>query len=376
MELTHSYIYGIIVIEVMYLEKTAKKDGKKALSGPIVNNLNDSYIVTKSRPIMLMRDVPFVLGELKVLDTYLSRINPKEPSATTVRFTKEEYEDLMGIERMHAKRLNKYVTSLQAKVVTVPDKTAKKGWRNYSLFDESSFEQDDNGQWWIDLSCTPKAKKLFFNVKGVGYIRYQLKNVLPLVSKHSVFLYIYLLDNRFRASWSVSLQELREKWLHCNSEFYAANYRNFKQDILDKALAEVNEKTDLGFKYTTIKTGRKVTSIKFTLVRDETDVPELPDADEEQFTLFDEPSYDDASDPVLMFADALPDSLTYEQVKELAGYAYDHVPYDPRNPLPRDNRVADYLRRKTLQMNSYSSTKEKVKSPYNWLKKAIMQNWE
>ena len=44
----------------------------------IVNGLDGSYIVEKSRPLMLMKTVPFSLGELKVLDTYLSRINAEK----------------------------------------------------------------------------------------------------------------------------------------------------------------------------------------------------------------------------------------------------------------------------------------------------------
>ena len=38
-------------------------------------NLQDTHLVQKSEPLLLMRTVPFELGELKILDTYLSRIN-------------------------------------------------------------------------------------------------------------------------------------------------------------------------------------------------------------------------------------------------------------------------------------------------------------
>ena len=247
---------------------------KKAVKPPIVNGLEDDYIVEKSRPLMLMKEVPFALGELKVLDTYLSRINARDPEATTVRFSKEEYEDLMGIERMRPERLGKYVDSIMQKIITVPDEKASGGWRKYTLFCMSECGKDENGQWWIDLSCTLEAKKLFFNLEGIGYIRYQLKNVLPLTSKYSVLLYIYLLDNRFRKSWEISLGELRNTVFRCNSQFYAENFKNFKQDILEKSIKEINEKTDLTFEYESVRVGRAVGKIKFKLIKDEVVLPE------------------------------------------------------------------------------------------------------
>lgn len=248
----------------------AKKPAKKV----IVGNLSEDKVVEKSLPLAFMASVPFLLGELKVLDTYLSRINARDPEANTVRFLKEEYEELMGIERMRPERLNKYVKSMMSKVVTIRDPFKQGKITNYTLFEESVLDKDEKNQYYVDLTCTRTAKKLFFNIEKIHYIQYRLKNILPLNSKHSVFLYVYLLNNRYRRTWVVDLKELRERWLYCDSTFYANNYKEFRRDILDKALKEVNEKTDLNFKYTAVKTGRNVTAIKFTLVRDNTALPE------------------------------------------------------------------------------------------------------
>ena len=50
----------------------ARKDKK---TNEIVGSLDPKYLVQKSDPLVLMRSVPFSLGELKILDTYISRIN-------------------------------------------------------------------------------------------------------------------------------------------------------------------------------------------------------------------------------------------------------------------------------------------------------------
>lgn len=341
------------------MAKTKKKP-------PIVGVPVEAHYVEKSRPLMLMKEVPFALGELKVLDTYLARINARDPEATTVRFSKEEYEDLMGIERMRPERLEKYLKSMMSKTVMIPDTTAKKGFRVYTLFDEAVCEPDDNGQWWIDLSCTTKAKKLFFDIDSIGYIQYQLKNVLPLASKYSVLLYIYLRDNRFRAKWEISLDKLREDVFRCASKYYAKTYKDFKRDILDKAIIEVNRETDLTFEYTPIKSGRKVTGIEWRLIKDEF----LPPEPEQ---LPGQMSVDDVDDDETLPFDVLPETFTPEQKTLLVTMAYKNVPYNPADILPRAHRVHDYL---LHLMRLMKASKNPVKSPFNWLKAAIENDYK
>ncbi len=368
---------------------------KKAVKPPIVNGLDDDYIVEKSRKLVLMKEVPFALGELKMLDTYLSRINARDPEATTVRFTKEEYEDLMGIERMRPERLGKYVDSMMGKVITVPDENLKGGWRKYTLFDYSECDQDENGQWWIDLSCTTKAKALFFNLEGVGYIRYQLKNVLPLASKYSVLMYIYLLDNRFRKSWEVSLAELRQRVFRCESDFYADNFKNFKQDILDKALKEVNAKTDLTFEYETVKLGRKVSKIKFNLVKDEVTLPEIPAnvpptyealpenaGDEyEQLEMFDSDERELREELCPGFEEEIFAEFTLDELRALKDLSWSKADQDDIDRhyevlndrvLAKQYAVTDYIRRKVLLCNAQ---KEKVVHRYKFIRKAVEEDW-
>ena len=374
---------------------------KKATTSPIVNGLDDTHIVEKSRPLMLMKEVPFELGELKVLDTYLSRINARDPESTTVRFRKEEYEDLMGIERMRPERLNKYVTALQGKTVRVPDSTARNGWRNYNLFDETGFEQDENGQWWVDICCTSKAKKLFFNLKEIGYIQYQLKNILPLTSKYSVLLYIYLLANRYRKSWEISVEELRIGVFRCFAERYK-EYKFFNQEILKKAITEVNEKTDLTFAYESIRVGRPVKKIKFNLIKDEVVLPEpsaparpqLPARAEEsgeeyeQFDLFglggDKLTAEERGERQAIcegFQYSLYDEFTVGQLTELYELSKEHVDKTQLFDLVKefgtqkaamDSLIEPYIQRKIWLCNSQTKP---VVHRYSFVKRAVAEDW-
>lgn len=363
---------------------------QKTTKEPIMNGLEETHIVEKSRPLMLMRDVPFNLGEFKVLDTYLSRINARDPSACAVRFSKDEYEDLMGIERMHPKRLNKYVGAMHGKYVTVPDETARGGWRNYSLFDESAFEQDENGQWWVELCCTQKAKDLFFNIDKIGYVRYQLKNILPLTSKYSILLYLYLLDNRFRYQWTISIDELKNSVLRATEPMYD-EFKYLNQRILKKSLIEVNEKTDLHFEHQLIRTGKRVTGIQFTLIKDKTALP-AGAVDPSQMTIDDVLSEEDKEYELDIlrdkrgeicsgFEDEIFAEFTDEQLTELRSLAWNMV--DP-DEVEREKHilgdmvmakgfvVAGYIRQKILMCNAKG---KEVKSRYGYIKGAVADDW-
>ena len=56
------------------------------------NGLNGNNIVQKSTPLQSLWKSSLGLGEFKVLDTYLSRIDSHHPERRTVKFSKEEFE--------------------------------------------------------------------------------------------------------------------------------------------------------------------------------------------------------------------------------------------------------------------------------------------
>lgn len=227
----------------------------------IKGNLDQRYWVQKSDPLVLMRSVPFSLGELKVLDTYISRINAADDSRTTVIFTKDEYEELMGISKINAEVLKKHAEGLLGKIVTLemPDKSFLK----FVLFTAAYYHLDDCGVPVIELSCSPQAKDLFFCIGKYHYFKYALENVINLTRKASYLLYLHILTNRFRGEWEIELNELRDDILDCKGQESYQAFKEFKRAVLDPAVKEVNKKTDCHFTYEAIKRGRKVAQIKF-----------------------------------------------------------------------------------------------------------------
>ena len=61
--------------------------------------LNENNLVSKSKTIIDLKNLDLNLQELKVLDVYLSKINPKNIDTAKVRFTKKEYCKMVPIRR-------------------------------------------------------------------------------------------------------------------------------------------------------------------------------------------------------------------------------------------------------------------------------------
>jgi plasmid replication initiation protein len=314
-----------------------------------------------------MRTVPFSLGELKILDTYISRINAADESRTTVIFTKEEYEELMGITSVDYRTLKKYTEGMLGKVVTL--EMPNKSFLQFVLFTAAYYHLDDYGVPIIELSCSPQAKDLFFCIGKYHYFKYALENIIDLTRKSSYLLYIYILPNRYRGSWTISLDELRDKVLDCKGRESYHAFKEFKRAVLDPATKEINEKTDCHFDYEIVKRGRKVTEIRFIYhSNNDIDIPE-------QLTLFDEPLGDETTDE--------PDETKYSN--ELLAFLAESC--DNRFSEPEMQVIFDIVReiiptvgdrierynflRKKYNELMLQESKRTIKHPFEYFKKML-----
>lgn len=234
---------------------------KNAKTAEITGKLDPKYWVQKSDPLVLMRSVPFSLGELKILDTYISRINASDDTRRTVIFTKEEYEELMGLTCANYRALEKHTKGMLGKVVEL--EMPNDEYLQFVLFEQARYRKDEYGKPIIELTCTSTAKDLFFCIGKYHYFKYALENVVNLTRKASYLLYLHILTNRYRGEWTISLNELRDTVLDCKEQKSYQEYKIFKNRVLEPAVKEVNEKTDCHFEYEALKRGTRVIKIRF-----------------------------------------------------------------------------------------------------------------
>lgn len=234
----------------------------KTITG--IARIPDDMLVQKSLPLFGLWRSKLTLAEFKILDTYLARIDSHKPNKRIVRLEKGELEQLLGVKKINTPELKERLKHLMESVVEVNEPTKTKAFRFVSLFEQAECEQDEYGLWQIDLECTQRAMKYFFNVENLGYLRYKLRCVVALTSRYSYILFAYLESNRFRRSWEITVDELKQI-LHCEDEETYREFKRFNDRLLKRCYKELTEKTECQFTYEPIKKGRIVRTIRFTV---------------------------------------------------------------------------------------------------------------
>lgn len=223
---------------------------------------NCKFLVQKSNPLQSLSETKMTLAEFKILDAYLSKIDSHKPEERSVTFEKGELESLLGVTQIKNKDLSNRIDNL-FKVVTIQDPDKPNKFTKIALFSCAERTQGDDGLWTIKLACSPEAMEYIFNIESIGYLRYRLKNVVNLTSRYSYILYLYLESNRFRGSWTMSLDDLK-KMLCCTADTYS-EYKRFNDLVLKKCQKELSQKTDIDFDYVALRRGRKVSGIQFII---------------------------------------------------------------------------------------------------------------
>ena len=113
----------------------------------------------------------------------------------------------------------------------------------------------------IEASFNEDLKPFLFNITK-GFTQYPACRSYELRSKYSKYLYDYFSSVSYKGQQTITL-EYFSKYL-CPNEYEA--FKSIKQKILDVAVSEINEKTDLIVSYEPIKqNSRKTTHLFFTV---------------------------------------------------------------------------------------------------------------
>lgn len=229
--------------------------------------LDENNLISKSRPLLEIRNSGYNMGEFKLLDTYLSRINPLNPETARVVFTKEEYCSLLGVEscKIRTKQLSKYTSHFLGNIVTLPRPDGKQGYIQKPLFTLAEYDED-NQEIVLECNSDPQIFNMFFNIENIGYVKYILRNTLHFKSMYSFKLFMLIKSKQPATEFAMTLEELKAKL-----EAIAPRYEEFKffnAEVLKKAHQEISsDNTDMYFEYEPLHRGRIVTAIKFKNIR-------------------------------------------------------------------------------------------------------------
>ena len=122
----------------------------------------------------------------------------------------------------------------------------------------------------LEIEFSQKLLVYLLEIKD-KYLKYDIKNIMSLSSKYTIRLYKFLKDNleknsRYgnKAELKLSINKFREI-LEIPRSYQYGNSSGIKFRILEKAKTELEKNTNIIFEYDEIKTGRKVTHLKFLI---------------------------------------------------------------------------------------------------------------
>lgn len=201
--------------------------------------------------------------EQRVILTMISFIKQDDSDFKPYIFTVKDFAALVGItDKDIYGRVKEVTKSLVGRRITIKESD---GDLHISWLSSAKY-YDGEGR--VELSFDPKLKPYFFALKH-EFTRYQLKNTIRLKSVYSVRIYELLKQYQGIGSRFLDLGDLRS--ILGISEDTFKLYGHFKATVIDRAQREL-KKTDIGFRYVPIKTGRRVTGIEFDIFNNESAV--------------------------------------------------------------------------------------------------------
>jgi plasmid replication initiation protein len=185
--------------------------------------------------------------------------------------------DVLEIERKNWKWLGRQLKELQTKLISIQDDND--GMEYVSLISYFKINtKDDTVEYRFD-----KAMKPFLLQLQKNFTKLSLEKILNFDSSYTIRLYEIIeqkaallkkYNNKKLINFEIELDELKEilvgeynpKTDKIEIKKSYSFFGSFKQKVLDVAYTELKLKGDYYFEYKPIKTGRKITSILFTIM--------------------------------------------------------------------------------------------------------------
>jgi len=218
--------------------------------------MDKNYLVNKSNSL-ITANYDLSLQEQKLILTLASTVQPSDEDFKEYEFKIKDFMELLEIKNNSGYAEVKQMTkSLMRKVFEIREgkDTVQMAWFSSVRYRE--------GEGIVILKFDNCLKPYLLQLKEF-YTSYKLENILSLKSKYALRLYEIMKCNDFRKSFKIELDEFK-RILGITEKSYSV-YQNVKNKVILQAQKELSTKTDISFEFEEIKTGRKVTSLKFII---------------------------------------------------------------------------------------------------------------
>lgn len=221
------------------------------------------YVVYKSNQIVQKSRYELSLSQLKMVCYICSKIKPEDvkdgkPPQLVYDVNMKEYAELCGLTTG-----GKYYENTKAVLQSLRDMSV---WITLEDGTETTVSwikkpYINRGKGTIRIELDEDMIPYLFDIQK-NFTVYELVNVLMMKSQYSIRLYELLKSYKNLVVKKIELDELY-RMLMIDKNPYYKKYTNFRRTILEKAVEEINEFTDLNVTYSPIKIGRSIKIIEF-----------------------------------------------------------------------------------------------------------------
>jgi len=201
--------------------------------------------------------------EVKFIALAVAQISREDTNFNTYSIKVSDIEEFTHAKQDKDKLIKKFAFNLLSKPFQVATNT---GWIVFNWFSSIEYKR---GEARIECRVDDKLKPYLLELQG-HFTKYQLGNIAQMRSVYAIRIYQMLnqYDVKLRGRFITDLQALQEQLQVPKS---LKLYNQFKEKVVNVAVKEINEKTDIEIKfYEDKKIRKKVISIGFE-IRNKTD---------------------------------------------------------------------------------------------------------
>jgi plasmid replication initiation protein len=230
-------------------------------------DLSLNFKIERSNELNAFRPKNMSLTELRFLAIYQSKINARNPNTRAVKFSLKEFCRIMDIHQMNVTHIKKVADDIICKPVHLPSDMSNNGFMVIPLFNECNvYQNKKTNEWEVKIECHPKVLPYMFEMRK-NYFTYKLWNALKLKSVNQIRMYENLKQYEKIGQRVIELDELKSL-LGIEKNQYSL-FKDFRVRVIEPCQVALEEHTDIKFTYETIRSGRKITALKFTITKNE-----------------------------------------------------------------------------------------------------------
>lgn len=230
-------------------------------------NIDESYEKRKSLSQIVVKDNRLIQNarfnltatQQRFLAYVISKIKPTDKEFQEYEIRVDDFCSLCGIDKtwFYSEFIN-LVEDFDSKSFWIEN---EKEVYKFRWFDDTTYQK---GKGKIKVTLSKRLREYLINLTK-EFTQYELYNIMALKSKYAIRLFELFKSYAYQKQRDFDTEELKEI-------LYATSYKNFadfKKRVLEPAIKEINDYTELKVSYEPLTKGKKVVQIRFTIERKE-----------------------------------------------------------------------------------------------------------